>query len=185
MVGNVKKAAANLKDYTSRMESKTYKDGKMEYKLYQHKYLRPGFIFMKVVKGKNKGGVAVYNPYKKKVRAKKGFIKVWLSPDDRRLRSPVGHRIYESTIPWFVDRLDTRAKFLHEGTLFGRRVYVLEQPLDPSKNYGAVKAKYWIDAEMNLPLQISDYGSDGKVIRTVKYRRLRVNVGLTEKDFNI
>jgi len=184
-VAKVKEAEGNLKDYTARMESKTYKDGKMEYKLYVQKYMRPGFIYMKVVRGANRGGVAVYHPEKKKVRVKKGPLRLWLSPNDRRLRSPLGHRIYESHIPWFVNRLDGRAKLLSEGTLFGRKVYILEQPLSPSKNYGAVKAKYWIDAQRFLPLMIIDYDENGRIVRAVKFMNLKVNVGLTEEDFKI
>jgi len=181
----VKKAEAALKDYTATMESKTYKDGKLEYKEYIQKYMRPGFIYMKVIRGANRGGVAVYHPEKRKVRVKKGPLKLWLSPDDRRLRSPVGHRIYESHIPWFVKRLSDDARFVSEGTLFGRKVYILEQKLDPTKNYGAVKAKYWIDSQSMLPVMITDYDAEGNVVRTVKYRNLKVNVGLTEDDFKI
>ncbi|NPB04339.1 MAG: DUF1571 domain-containing protein [Thermotogae bacterium] len=185
LVTKVKEAEKNLKDYTAQMESKTYKDGKMEYKLYLHKYMRPGYIYMKVIKGPNRGGVAVYHPDKKKVRVKKGPLKLWLSPDDRRLRSPVGHRIYESHIPWFVSRLNSEAKFVSEGTLFGRKVLILEQPLDPTKNYGAVRARYWIDASTYLPLMVTDYDSGGGIVRTVKYKNLKINVGLTQEDFKI
>lgn len=185
IVAKVKEAERNLKDYTARMESKTYKDGKLEYKLYIQKYMRPGYIYMKVIRGANRGGVAVYHPDRKKVRVKKGPIRLWLSPDDRRLRSPVGHRIYESHIPWFVARLNDGAKFLSEGTLFGRKVYILEQPLSPKRNYGAVKAKYWIDAERFLPLMVIDYGPDGSIVRAVKFMDLKINVGLTKEDFKI
>lgn len=184
-MAKVKEAERNLRDYTAKMESKTYKDGKLEYKLYLQKYMRPGFIYMKVLQGANRGGVAVYHPEKKKVRVKKGPIRLWLSPNDRRLRSPLGHRITESHIPWFVKRLDDRARLLSEGTLFGRKVYVLEQPLSPTKNYGAVRAKYWIDAQLFLPLMVIDYDDKGKIVRAVKFKDLKTNVGLTEKDFRI
>ncbi len=185
VVAKVKEAERNLKDYTAKMESKTYKDEKLEYKVYLQKYMRPGFIYMKVIRGANRGGVAVYHPNKRKVRVKKGPLRLWLSPDDRRLRSPLGHRIYESHIPWFVKRLDDRAKLLSEGTLFGRKVYVLEQPLSPSENYGAVRAKYWIDAQRFLPLMVIDYDENGRIVRSVKFMNLKTNVGLTEEDFKI
>ncbi len=186
LVAKVKEAGKNLRDYTARMESKTHDDkGRMEYKLYLQKYMRPGYVYMKVIRGANKGGVAVYHPDRKKVRVKKGFLKLWLSPDDNRLRSPKGHRIYESHIPWFISRLNNRAKFLHEATLFGRKVYVLEQPLSPTKNYGAVRARYWIDAEKFLPVMVIDYDEGGKIVRSVKFKNLKVNVGLTKEDFKI
>lgn len=185
IVSDIKKKASDIKDYTATMESKTpTKDGKVEYKLYLQKYMRPGFVYMKVIEGKNRGGVAVYNPNTHKVRAKKGFLKVTLSPDDKRLRSPVGHRIYESHIIYFVERINS-AEFLSEGTLRGRKVYIIKVPLDPEKNYGATYSKYWIDADRLLPLLIIDYTQDGKKVRMVKFKNIKINLGLTSKDFKI
>lgn len=185
IVSDMKRKVSDIKDYTATLESKTpKKDGKEEYKLYLQKYMRPGLVYMSVIEGENKGGVAVYDPKTNKVRAKKGFLKLTLSPDDSRLRSPVGHRIYESHIIYFVERINS-AEFISEDVLQGKKVYVIKVPLDPDKNYGATYSQYWIDADKLLPIMIIDYTSDGKKVRTVKFKDIKVNVGLTSEDFNI
>lgn len=184
IVANLRENLTKIKDYTAKMESKVPKEnGKTEYKLYSQKYM-DGWVYMEVLDGENKGGIAVYNPKTGKVRAKKGFLKVTLSPNDNRLRSPKGHRIYESHIPYFIKRVKS-AEFLSEGTLFGKRVYIIKVPLQPSENYGASYSKYWIDSETFLPVMVVDYTSDGNEVRTVNFRDIRVNVGLTQEDFKI
>lgn len=184
IVANLRDNLTKIKDYTAKMESKTQKDnGKTEYKLYLQRY-KDGWIYMEVLEGENKGGIAVYNPQTGKVRAKRGLLKVTLSPDDNRLRSPKGHRIYESHIPYFIKRV-RNAELISEGALFGKRVYIIKVPLQPSENYGASYSKYWIDSETFLPVMVVDYTPDGKEVRTVKFMDVKVNVGLTREDFNI
>ncbi len=184
IVKNIKSVSASIKDYTAKMESKVRKkDGKEEYKLYLQKY-KNGLVYMEVLEGENKGGIAVYDPQIKKVKAKKGVLKVTLSPDDKRVRSSAGHRIYESHIIYFLNRIKT-AEILSEGTLMGRKVYILKVPLNVDENYGAVYAKYWIDAERFLPIMIVDYDGNDGVIRSVRFIEVNLNVGLKEEDFRI
>jgi outer membrane lipoprotein-sorting protein len=184
IVKNLKSASANIRDYTAKMESKVRKkDGKEEYKLYLQKY-RDGWVYMEVLEGESKGGIAVYDPGTKKVRAKKGVLKVTLSPDDNRVRSAVGHRIYESHIIYFANRVKS-AELISEGTLAGRKVYIIKVPLKSEENYGAVYSKYWIDAENFLPVMIVDYDERDQAIRSVKFMDVKINMGLKEEDFKI
>jgi outer membrane lipoprotein-sorting protein len=184
IVKNLKSASANIRDYTAKMESKVRKkDGKEEYKLYLQKY-RDGWVYMEVLEGEGKGGIAVYDPGTKKVRAKRGVLKATLSPDDNRVRSAVGHRIYESHMIYFANRVKS-AELISEGTLFGRKVYIIKVPLKSEENYGAVYSKYWIDAESFLPVMIVDYDERDQEIRSVKFMDVKINVGLKEEDFKI
>jgi hypothetical protein len=184
IIKNLKSASANIKDYTAKLESKVRKkEGKEEYKLYLQKY-KNGWVYMEVLEGESKGGIAVYNPGTKKVRAKKGILKVTLSPEDNRVRSALGHKIYESHIIYFANRVKD-AEFLSEGNLMGRKVHIIKVPLRSEENYGATYAKYWIDAESFLPIMIVDYDGNDQPLRSVKFMDVKINVGLKEEDFQI
>jgi len=184
IIKNLKSASANIKDYTAKLESKVRKkEGKEEYKLYLQKY-KNGWVYMEVLEGESKGGIAVYNPGTKKVRAKKGILKVTLSPEDNRVRSALGHKIYESHIIYFANRVKD-AEFLSEGNLMGRKVHIIKVPLRSEENYGATYAKYWIDAESFLPIMIVDYDGNDQPLRSAKFMDVKINVGLKEEDFQI
>ena len=184
IIKNLKSASANIKDYTAKLESKVRKkEGKEEYKLYLQKS-KNGWVYMEVLEGESKGGIAVYNPGTKKVRAKKGILKVTLSPEDNRVRSALGHKIYESHIIYFANRVKD-AEFLSEGNLMGRKVHIIKVPLRSEENYGATYAKYWIDAESFLPIMIVDYDGNDQPLRSAKFMDVKINVGLKEEDFQI
>jgi hypothetical protein len=103
------KAWEGVKDYTCIMESYNRLGDKEEYKTYEYWYLKPGYIRMKVIKGKGKGGEAYYDPKLNKVRGHKGgffsFVKLTLKPDDKRVTSIRGVRIDQTTFGYILGQL--------------------------------------------------------------------------------
>jgi len=79
--GRAWQAWQGVKDYTCILSSYNRLGDKEEYKTYEYWYLKPGYVRMKVIKGKGKGGEVFYDPHRDKVRGHKGGSSpLWFSP---------------------------------------------------------------------------------------------------------
>ncbi len=169
-----------VKDYKAELVAYTYGKGKEERKTYEHRYKRPGYIYLKVKKGGS--GEACYNPKTKKVRGKKLFIKVTLDPDDKRVRSIRGDRIYEAGIDAIVRRWKNYRNIKYEGETTFQGVQTYKLVAENIKHYNAVKEVLYVRKDNFLPFAFQQFDSQGKKVKENIYRNLKVNVGFQEKD---
>ena len=94
--------------YQVQMTIHQEKDSKTEDRKISFSYMRPGWIRTDILKGKNKGGAAIYDPYKGKVRVKQPGIPIpiTLSPDAAVVKTLRGHRIYEGSFGGLLKKAD-------------------------------------------------------------------------------
>jgi len=66
----------------------------------------------------------------------------------------------------------------------GRDVWVIERNLPPKKIYPNTRAVIYIDAELKLPVYYASYGEGDELLEKYIYSDLKLNVGLTKRDFD-
>ena len=107
-VMELKSSFDSIQDYTCILESFIRKGDKTEERTYEYRYMKPGWVYMKILEGDNKGAVVIYNPKTEKVRARKGgilgSIKLTFDPTDKKVLSIRGHRVDESHIGAILNR---------------------------------------------------------------------------------
>jgi len=57
-------------------------------------------------------------------------------------------------------------------------------PDDPEGGFSALKINLWIDLKNGLPIKAEFFDWDLKKVGSYGYKDLRLNVGLTEEDFD-
>ena len=194
LIGAFRSAWDSLRDYTCTVESYERLKDKEDFHRYEFRYLKPGWIWMKVIEGSNKGGQVSYNPFTKKVKGKKGgilgIIKLTLDPWDRRVTSIRGYRVDQSDWGTQLKRWEEYVNQyrieVSEDTLDGEPVYILHATgIDPKKYDEAVEETLWLSKKLHLPLKLEAKNEKGVVFHRVRYRKVRINVGLKEEDFKI
>ena len=181
VLDNMFRAWENVKDYKATLHAYTVADGKVERKTYDHRYLRPGYIYMKVLKGGS--GAACYDPTTHKARGKKLFVKLTLDPDkDKRIQSIRGDKIYEAGIDAIVKRWKKYRNINYEGETTYKGIRVHKLVADGINHYNAVKEILYVRASDYLPVAFVQYDANGKKVKENYYENLKVNVGLKKKD---
>ncbi len=182
-----------LQDYQCTLVSHMIKGKKTEDRVYLYKFMKPHWIYMKVIKGKDKGAEIIYNPETGKIRAHKGGllskIKLTLKPTDKKVLSIRGHRVDKTDFGSILSawlKVKDRAKVVGlGGKVDNIPCTVLEvDGLNPAEWNGANRAKIYIRMDNYLPYVREEYEGDTLVHRAV-YKNLKINVGLTKDDFKM
>ncbi|MEO0144319.1 MAG: hypothetical protein ABIL49_00135 [candidate division WOR-3 bacterium] len=179
---NTMKSWQNVKDYSSVLYSWTAKDKEVELKEYQHRYLSPGYIYLKVIKGGS--GEACYDPNTKKAKGRKFGITLTLDPEtDKRIQSIRGDRIYHAGMLKTIERIKTYKdiQLIGEKTIDNIKVYEISAKIEPSQNFLADKEIIFIRQDNFLPYGYIQYKGNIKV-KEVYWRNLKINNGYTPKD---
>jgi hypothetical protein len=79
---------------------------------------------------------------------------------------------------------DLNARYLGTGETSGRSVDRFERILPSGKGYPAHKTLIEIDKETGYPISVVSYGWNGKLLEKYLYEDLRIDVGLSEADFD-
>jgi len=184
----------SLNTYTATHYSHVVKGKKVEDRVYNYRFMKPKWIYMKVIKGSNKGAVVVYNPETKMIRGHKGgilsVIKLTLKPTDKRVVSIRGHRSDETDFGTMLSRLiecvdDTLAHYKGIDKVDDTPAWVIEaNGLDSLKYYGAVRGTIWIGFD-GYPLKFEYYDKNGNLIYSVIYKDLKVDVPIDSKTFKL
>ena len=181
------RAWQGVKDYTCVMESYNRLGNKEEYKTYEYWYLKPGYIRMKVIKGKGKGGEAYYDPKLNKVRGHKGgffsFVKLTLKPDDKRVTSIRGVRIDQTTFGYILSQLKPYMEKGECKAIEDQGMKGLECSATDGAYHGDIwREKVLLDGESFMPVVWERYGKDGTLLYKLVCRDVKLNSGLTLKD---
>ena len=170
-----------VKDYTATLQAYTYGNGKEERKTYEHRFKKPGYVYLKVIKGGS--GTACYNPETGKARGKKAFIKLTLNPEkDKRIKSVRGDKIYEAGLDAVIKRWKKYKNVKLEGETTFKGVKVYKLVADGIKHYNAVKEVLYVRTDNYLPYAFVQYDASGRKVKENVYKNLKVNVGLKKKD---
>ena len=174
--------------------SHVVKGKQVDDRVYDYRFMKPKWIYMKVVEGKNKGAVIVYNPETKMIRGHRGgilsIIKLTLKPTDKRVVSIRGHRADETDFGTILSRLteyinDTLAQYKGIDKVDNTPAWVIEaNGIDSLRYYGAVREVLWIGLD-GYPLKFEHYNKDGILIYRVIYKDLKVDVPIDSKTFKL
>ncbi|MCS7245559.1 MAG: hypothetical protein N2504_05010 [candidate division WOR-3 bacterium] len=177
------KSWENVKDYYAIFYSWTAKDDKVELKEYEQKYLQPGYLYLKVIKGGS--GEACYDPNTNKAKGRRFGITLTLDPEkDGRIQSIRGDRIYHAGMLKTIERIRTYSEptLIGEKTIDNIKVYEISAKIDPSKNFSAEREIIFIRQDNFLPYGFIQYKSNRKV-KEVYWRNLKINNGYTKVCF--
>jgi len=175
-----------VEDYTCVMESYNRLGDKEEYKTYEYWYLKPGYIRMKVVKGKGKGGEVFFDPKRNKVRGHKGgffsFIVLTLDPSDKKVTSIRGVRMDQTSFGYILSRLKPYMETgqCQEFTEGGKKG--LDCAAKGRSHHGDIWRDKVVFDERLMPVVWERYGKDGVLLYKLVCRDVRLNSGLTLKD---
>lgn len=79
---------------------------------------------------------------------------------------------------------DLSVRYLGEGETAGRPVNRFERILPAGKGYPAHKTLVDVDRETGFPISVVSHGWNGELLEKYLYEDLRMNVGLTDADFD-
>jgi hypothetical protein len=158
---------------------------------------KPYSVYMKWVEQPYKGRQVVYQEgrFQDKLIANVGdlfgFGSVFaLDPEGPEATKGNRHPITEAGIQHITERLyeqfnlasadgSLRARFLGAEDFAGRPTFKIMRVLDDG-GY-----RYWnIDTELLLPIRVATYDADFQLLETYSFSKLRLNVGLTDDDFD-
>ena len=153
---------------------------------YKYWYVAPGYIRMKIIKGKSEGSVVFYNPKTNKVRAHKGglfsFIKLTLKKDDKRVVSIRGVRIDQTSFSYVENLI---IKLVNSGLCSSSELsnsYLIvcsyKKPLTSDIYYD----KLTLSKKSLLPTKWERDDKDGKPLYEADYKLTKINSGLSFKD---
>ena len=86
------------------------------------------------------------------------------------------------------NRPQDNVEFFDQGyaQVFGKTCRILEAVTPPGEKAGyfGSRVRLWIDQKMHLPIKVSIWDSQERLIEDYAYQDTRLNQGLTEKDFS-
>jgi len=193
LITSIDRIWSSINDYTLTLKTFSKKGDKKEESTIEQKFMKPKWIYAKIVDGHSKGSVGVYNPETKKVKGHQGgllkFVVLTLDPSDKRTLSIRGHRIDQSDCLTLVERL-VKYRDKKELTDFSvvtykdKAAYLFTAEVeDSSELWGANSEKIWIDKNTLYPIHLEQYSAQGEMVHSSTYDNFKVNVGLTEDDF--
>ncbi len=157
-------------------------------------FKKPGYVKMEFIKP-HKGAVLVYNPTNKKVRLRPlGFLKFFiltLNPGSILLKSSKSHRVNESDIGSLlniVKKLQSHgtSQKLKDETVGKRRTVLISVEGKGDFAVNGIHLYYlWFDKKIFLPLKVSAYNTQGKLIEEVLMDDLQINIEFPEDFFDL
>lgn len=169
------------------------------------KFMKPYSIYLKWIGNVHKGREALYVEGKNnnKIVAHEGgfFGIITLTIDPYSSLAMWGNRhpitelgfgtiinIAKKDINQAIQINDKDYKYYERGEykIFGKYMKVYERiaPKDKKDIYYSYKFVSFVDKEYHLPLIIANWDFDNKLMEKFMFKEIKINVGLTEKDFD-
>ena len=199
-----------LKDYTAVFYKRERVNGKLlPEERVRFKFRKPFMVYMKWVGEINTGQECLYvkGKHGNKLLARgtglKSMVSVKLDPEGKIAMSGIRHPITEAGIGHLIDllRKDRALAAKHgEGKVFNRgkdrarrtrksgapmlQKFTCILPKDTRPEYYCHRAEVAFDVELGLPVSISIYDGANNLLERYRYENLKLNMGLTDKDFD-
>ncbi|MGB9668323.1 MAG: hypothetical protein ACPLSJ_02370 [Thermosulfidibacteraceae bacterium] len=172
-----------IKDYKALVETYNRKGNVEDYRVYDYRYLSPGYIRMKVVEGSKKGSEVFYDPSKNVVKGcRKIVVRICkeFNPEDSEVRSIRGVRIYETSM---ANILEGVGKYLsksscsvkEEGTFYVLNLSLKERDGDVDRILLRIGRNNY------LPQALEKYGN-GVLLYKLTIGNFKKNVNLKFED---
>jgi len=157
-------------------------------------FKKPGFVKMEFL-NPHKGAVLIYNPFKTEVKLMPfGFLRFFvltLSPENRLIKSSTGHGVDESDIGALlkmVKRLQSHGNTmkLKDETVGKRQTVLIRVEGKGDFNVDDIHMYLlWLDKKTLMPLKVSAYNTQGKLIEELLMDDLQINIEFPENFFNL
>jgi len=190
---------AIIKDYTCVFHKIELVDEEIiEKKNIIYKFKKPLCCYLKWPSGSE--AIYVHGNYDDKLKYHSGnifgFIVFSLDPRGNLAMTDNRHSILDSHIGHIIDVVNTNynrakknkeLKTFFEGSkvLNGTKTLLFKTILPENKDYYGHVINIYIDAELYLPIKIEVYGWEMELLEMYHFSDLRVNVGLTDIDFDV
>jgi len=196
---------AEIKDYTCIL----YKQERLGRKLQDVETIlvkyrdKPKSIYMKWLAGPWKGRELLYNEALSKtdVRVREsgflGVIPIWIDYHNPIAQRGTNHPAIEIGLKFLLElNLDQYKKATPKNELGradhgirefeGRKVYVMENilPREKNKGYYCYRVVHYMDYLNAIEPKVEVFNWDNKLYESYLYTKLKLNTGLTEKDFD-
>lgn len=189
----MRSAFAEVESYRVTLVTHQEKGSATEDRTLTFTYERPGWIRTHIISGKNKGGIAVYNPEKEHVRVKQSGVPVvlTLSPDAGMVKGLRGERIYDGGFAALAENLKMYEKkgdirWAGEKDFEGAECAVIELTTpNPEANHGIAKERWWLSKNTGFPKKTEGFDAQGKMVKWTIYRELELDPQLDEDTFNL
>ncbi|MFA5975437.1 MAG: DUF1571 domain-containing protein [Elusimicrobiota bacterium] len=194
---------AKVQDYTCLMHRKERIGKRLkEQNNIQMRFMKPLCVYFKWTEGEFAGceSIFVKGRYGDKLKFHKAglgrFIKLSLNPKGHLAMRNNRHSIDESGVGHIIDlivenyqrsreRKEGTVTLQGEGVLDGRKTFVYQADFPEGKGYYGGVIHIYMDAELILPVKIEVYDWNGELLEMYHFAQLKINPGLTEKDFDV
>lgn len=192
-----------LKDYTCILNKRELVKGEiLEQNNIMVKFKKPLCIYLKWTEGSDKGNEAIYvkGKYNNELQAHMGgFLNVYnfsLDPKGNTAMKNNRHAITEAYIGQIVYLIKSNyelykksqaGSITYEGMrdLDGVKTMLFKATFPEGKGYYAHRLMISIDAKTFLPIRTEIYGWKNEFLEMYHYSKIKINTGLTDKDFDI
>ncbi len=202
LISDAVKSYDRVKDYTSFFYKKELvKDTYIEQKNIILKHRKPSSFYLKWTEGDEEGTEVIYvqGTNDNKLKAHTGGLLKWLTvnldPGGSTAMKNNRHTVLDAHIGKIIDICDKNyklAKQLGVGTfelceekrIGGRPAICIKATFpDDKRFYGGVNYIY-VDKEYKFPVAVEIYGWRNELLEKYEYTNIKLNVGLTDKDFD-
>jgi outer membrane lipoprotein-sorting protein len=191
LLGRMAAAYARVEQYQTETQVETYRDGKVaETRRFLYTFRKPNHIRVDL-ESPNRGTTLVYPDKDGRVLVKPGgllgFLKLHLSPDSPRLRTPSGQRIDQSDLGLLIENIahsvgDRRRGPPEVVDRDGRTV--IEVLADDHFLPGVVTLyRFTVDGASWLPVEVHESTPEGLLKRHICFRDLETSVSVPDDYF--
>lgn len=166
------------------------------------KYRKPASFYMKWTEGDNRGVEAIYvdGRYNNKLEVHLAgfwrFFRIAVDPHGLLALKNNRHPITEAGIGHLLDLImtnyhkgksdpESRITFEGEPLVDGKRTVYVKAVFPKDKGYYGQAVHVYFDQEAMLPVKLTVYGWSNEFLEEYRFESLRLNAGLTERDFDV
>ncbi len=192
----------SVNNYICYFNKKELVDGEiLEERNILFKYMKPEHFYMKWTEGKSEGNESIYvkgkydNQLVVHLGSFFGLITVSIDPRGGRALKHNRHAIMEAGLGHIINLIDKnyyKAKNNQElnitacgDSLLGKdKVFIYKAVFPKDKGYYGHIIDIYFDCKFHLPIKITVYGWEKELLEDYQFHNLKLNAGLTEKDFD-
>ncbi len=197
------KAYSRVSDLVCTFSTKErIRDGIVERKNMVFKFRKPASFYMKMTEGEDKDTELIYvdgkydNNLEVHLGGFWGFLRIAVDPRGSLALKNHRHPVTDADVGHILDvvlanyrkgKNDPEARIRYEGAalLDGREAIHGKAVFPPAKGYYGHTVHIYIDRELLLPVLLTVYGWNDEFLEEYRYEKVRLNVGLTDRDFDI
>ena len=189
-------------DYTCHLDKRVRKNGNLYEDLeISVKYKKPNHYYFRWNKGISKGREVIFveGKYNDKLVAHPGglfnIFTFKLDPEGALAMQKNRHSLRNSGMEQIITLIKSNyamankkdldvIRLMGEGNIDGKKVWIVEGHFPENQGFYAHKISIFFCQTAKLPLKISIYNGSDQLVEEYVFRNLKINVGLTENDFN-